>query len=143
MQKKDEVEIVKAGSSHYGRVAVVLDPEWNPGMVKVDLDGETKSYQREHLRLITDRAHMRKDLRSSKAFDGREHLNHRQLFSRITLLAALTTDKPLDGHATIFEIPPTRDNMNKGSSKVHRFVMAFRGTQSGDSDISYGGLTVS
>jgi hypothetical protein len=43
----DRVKIIKDGT-HFGHTAVVTDPDWN-GMIKVDLDGELKSYSRLNL----------------------------------------------------------------------------------------------
>ena len=45
-----EVVVVKPGSSKYGRHAIVRDPNWH-NMVKVNMDGEIKSYEKEWLRL--------------------------------------------------------------------------------------------
>lgn len=49
-EKGDAVMIVKLGH-HYGAMAVVTDGDWN-GMVKVDIDGETKSYIHRDLRRV-------------------------------------------------------------------------------------------
>jgi hypothetical protein len=46
----DKVRIVKQGAFD-GRIAVVVDPEWN-GMVKVTIDSQTKSYKREHMVVV-------------------------------------------------------------------------------------------
>jgi hypothetical protein len=43
VNKGDKVQIMKQGSN-FGKIATVIDPEWQ-GMVKVKLDGDTKSYE--------------------------------------------------------------------------------------------------
>lgn len=45
-----EVVVVKPGSSKYGRHAIVTEPNWH-NMVKVNMDGGIKSYEKDWLRL--------------------------------------------------------------------------------------------
>lgn len=38
------VRIIKEGSSKFGKIAIVTDPEWKNSLIKVILDGDTKTY---------------------------------------------------------------------------------------------------
>ena len=52
LQVGTEVMVIKEGSSKYGRHAIVTDPDWQHGMVKVNMDGDIKSYERSMLKIV-------------------------------------------------------------------------------------------
>ena len=49
----DKVKVVKHGSSKYGAICVVIEPNWN-GRVKVRMEGKVKSYKCENIERLVD-----------------------------------------------------------------------------------------
>ena len=52
-QVGDRVKVIKFGSSKYGRIVTVVNPDWN-GRIKVDMDGKIVSYKSDQLEMLNE-----------------------------------------------------------------------------------------
>jgi len=48
------VKVIKKGSSKFGKKAVVTDPNWKNNLIKVIMDGDTKTYTSDEIELVDD-----------------------------------------------------------------------------------------